>query len=121
MTALNETEVGVKYDQNKRRFSLFPTRALFAVVDVLEYGARKYAPGNWRKVPDARTRYYDAAMRHLNDWWLGQPRDPESGHHHLAHACCCLVFLLTLESEERTQEPTLAPRPMPTGVPGPGV
>jgi len=90
---------GVKHDQQKRRFSLFPTRTLYAVVDVLEYGARKYEEENWRKVPDSRKRYYDASMRHINDWWMGETHDPESGLHHLAHAMCCLVFLLTVELE----------------------
>ncbi len=91
---------GVKHDQNKRRFSLFPTRTLYAIVDVLEYGARKYEEDNWRKVPDSRKRYYDAAMRHINDWWMGETHDQESGHHHLAHAACCIVFLLTVELEQ---------------------
>jgi hypothetical protein len=92
---------GVKHDAQKRRFSLFPTKALYAVVDVLEYGARKYAEGNWRDVENARERYYNASMRHINDWWMGETHDPESGHHHLAHAMCCLVFLLTVELEQR--------------------
>lgn len=98
MTDLNE-DVGRKFDQGKRRFSLIPLKALYAVMDVLEYGAKKYAPGNWRKVPDARTRYYDAAIRHITAWWGGETCDPESGLHHLGHACCCLVFLLALELE----------------------
>lgn len=93
---------GVKNDAQKRRFSLFPTRTLYAIVDVLEYGARKYEEENWRKVPDARKRYYDAAMRHINDWWMGETNDPESGHHHLAHAGCCIVFLLTVDLEQES-------------------
>jgi Domain of unknown function (DUF5664) len=102
MKAKPKLTEGAKHDQQKRRFSLFPTIALYAVVDVLEYGARKYAEGNWRDVENARERYYNAAMRHINDWWMGERNDPESGHHHLAHACCCIIFLLTvdLESEQ---------------------
>ena len=75
MTPQPKLKDGVKYDQQKRRFSLFPTRTLYAIIDVLEYGAKKYEEENWRKVPDARKRYYDAAMRHINDWWLGETHD----------------------------------------------
>lgn len=96
---------GVKHDQEKRRFSLFPTNALYAVVDTLEYGARKYSEGNWRNVENARQRYYDAAMRHINDWWMGQRNDSESGLHHLAHAICCVVFLLAVDLEKPQKQP----------------
>jgi len=33
-------------------------------------------------------------MRHIVAWWLGERDDPESGFHHLAHAMCCLIFLV---------------------------
>ena len=90
---------GRKSDTGKRRFSLFPLEAVFAIVDVLEYGARKYAPGNWRHVSNAKQRYYDAAMRHLMAWGSDEKLDSESGHPHLAHAACCLVLLIALELE----------------------
>lgn len=90
-----------KYDAGKRRWSLLPLVALGLVVDVLEFGARKYAPDGWRSVSNARTRYYDAAMRHLTEWWTGnETADAESGLPHLAHAACCVLFLLALETEE---------------------
>jgi hypothetical protein len=93
--------VGTKHDSDKPRFSLVPRLALSAVVGVLEYGAKKYAPENWREVPDARTRYFDAAHRHLGAWWAGETHDPESKQHHLGHALCCLLFLLELELESK--------------------
>jgi hypothetical protein len=89
-----------KQDAGKSRWSLLPWKAVAAVVDVLEYGAKKYSPESWRGVPDARVRYYDATMRHLHAWWGEDERnDAESGLPHLAHACCCVVFLLALELE----------------------
>jgi hypothetical protein len=88
---------GSKHDQEKPRWDLLPLRAAERVVDVLTYGARKYAPDNWRLVKDARRRYYAAAFRHLTAWWLGASIDSESGLPHLAHAACCLLFLLELE------------------------
>lgn len=88
---------GRKDDAGKPRWHLLPWRAAALVVDVLEHGARKYAPDNWRVVPDPQPRYFSAAMRHLIAWWGGENRDPESGLPHLAHAACCLLFLLELE------------------------
>ena len=98
-TSADQCFVGRKLDAGKPRWSLLPWNALGAVVSVLEFGARKYAPGNWRHVPDARTRYFDAAQRHLLAWWSGEKSDPETQFPHLAHALCCLLFLLALELE----------------------
>lgn len=101
---MNAERPGIKLDAGKRRWSLVPFGALGAVIDVLEYGARKYAPDNWRKVPDARDRYFNAAMRHLSAWWVGSRADSESGFSHLAHACCCVLFLLALDVEKEPRK-----------------
>lgn len=86
---------GVKHDSHKLRMSLIPNSTLAEVVKVLEFGAEKYSPDNWKHVDDARTRYFDAAQRHIMTWWDNDNQtDPESGRHHLAHAICCLLFLM---------------------------
>lgn len=90
-------EPGSKYDSGKRRFSLIPLEAINEVTDVLEVGAQKYAVDNWKHVPEARTRYYDASIRHITAWFGGEQLDPETGKHHLAHGICCLMFLLWLD------------------------
>lgn len=90
---------GVKHDANKPRWSLLPMGSVAQIVQVMEFGARKYAPDNWQRVPEARTRYFDALMRHVHAWWSGERADPETGLHHLAHAGCCVLFLLWLERE----------------------
>ncbi len=76
--------------------SLFPPDAFASISDVLTYGAAKYDAENWHLVDDTR-RYFDAMLRHINARMLGEKDDPESGLPHLAHAGCCLVFLLALE------------------------
>ena len=91
---------GVKYDDGKARWELIPFRAMRDVVDVLTYGSRKYADDNWKIVPDARKRYISAAFRHLTDWAGGEKKDSETGKSHLAHAICCLLFLLWFEQED---------------------
>jgi hypothetical protein len=67
---------------------------------VLEYGARKYAPDNWRKVDNPEARYLAAALRHINAWRRGEKRDQESGLSHLAHAATSLMFIMELVSEQ---------------------
>lgn len=93
-------EQGRKDDSAKRRYSLLPKGTVNSVVDVLEYGAStKYEIDNWQKVPSARTRYYDAAMRHIDAWFNGDLKDAETGLPHLAHAICCLMFLMWFDGE----------------------
>lgn len=89
--------IGRKDDAGKPRFDLFPSKAEKAIVDVLTFGANKYAPDNWRKVEGWRWRYYRAARGHIWAWATGEKLDKESGLPHLAHAVCCLLFLLELD------------------------
>lgn len=90
-------QTGVKYDKDKDRWDLLPFAATEQVVKVLTHGAKKYAPENWRKVEGWRWRYLGAALRHVSAFALGERIDPESGLPHLAHACCCLMFMLELD------------------------
>lgn len=85
---------GVKHDQGKSRMDLIPFEALDEIGKVLEFGTRKYAPENWKKVPDAIPRYEAALLRHIAAYKRGELNDPESGLSHLAHAGCCLLFLM---------------------------
>lgn len=85
---------GRKDDDGKARWDLLPFGSLAQVVDVLTYGAKKYSPGNWQKVPNPRARYVSAALRHLAAYANGEKIDKESGKSHLAHAVCCLLFLM---------------------------
>lgn len=83
---------GYKADSDKPRWDLLPWGPAEDVVKVLTVGATKYAPENWQKVPDARRRYFAAAMRHLVAWERGEIADQETGLPHLSHATCCLLF-----------------------------
>lgn len=88
---------GKKFDLDKPRFSLIPQGTLQPVIRVLEFGAKKYSEGNWKHVPGAHARYFDAAHRHLDAYWRGEQTDAETGESHLAHAICCLLFLSAFE------------------------
>ena len=91
------TPAGRKDDAGKPSPSLLPIKPLMAIVDVLTFGARKYDRDNWMKVDNAVERYEDAMLRHLFAWKAGETNDPESGLPHLAHAGCCLLFLMHFE------------------------
>ncbi len=87
---------GVKHDQEKTRMELIPSDALMALAEVLTFGAKKYAAWNWAKGFDW-SRLYGATQRHLAAWYSGENKDPETGYSHLAHALCCVVFLVVHE------------------------
>lgn len=88
---------GVKYDSNKPEYSLLPPVALLEMVKNLTFGAQKYSRDNWRKVPDAKRRYFDAAQRHMWQWQMQEINDPENNLHHLAAAAVNLMFILELD------------------------
>lgn len=94
--------IGTKLDAQKPRMTLLPKGALASIVAVLEFGAKRYGVGNWQHVAEARTRYFDAAQRHLWAWWDGTRVDSDSGLPHLAHAACSLLFLLWFDAQEKT-------------------
>jgi len=91
------SDVGVKYDSEKPDYSLLPPNALEETVKVLTFGAKKYSPGNWKKLDSAWNRYFAAAQRHMWALQKGEEIDPESGYHHAAHAACCLFFMLEID------------------------
>ena len=82
-----------KADGGKARYDLLPPHALDEIAHVLAYGADKYGADNWR-AGAAWSRYFAAAMRHLWAYWRGENLDDETKRHHLAHAACCVLFLL---------------------------
>lgn len=92
------TAVALKYDGGKPRVDLLPSAPLLAIAEVLGFGADKYAAHNWRKGMDY-SRLIGAAYRHLMAYNDGQDKDPESGLSHLAHAGCCILFLLEQEAK----------------------
>jgi hypothetical protein len=56
-------------------------------------GALKYGRHNYRVAGVRASVYFDAANRHLDDWWEGQDIDPDSGLSHITKALACLTVL----------------------------
>lgn len=88
-----------KADAGKPRPTLVPIGAIRAVMEIREYGCRKYHdPENWKKVEPQR--YKDAAYRHWLAYLEGEKNDPESGLPHLWHCACNIAFLIELEERD---------------------
>lgn len=85
-----------KYDTGKLPYDLLPSDAVEDILSVLHFGAEKYAARNWELGMDW-SRPFAALMRHMWAWWRGEDTDPESGLSHLAHAGCCILFLLAYQ------------------------
>lgn len=103
---------GKKFDQGKTEWDLLPLGPVEEVVNVLMHGREKYGRDNWQLVDNPIRRYYSAAQRHLAAFRRARfdtknpfdAVDSESKLHHLAHAACCILFLLWHERKELCQE-----------------
>jgi len=117
--------VGIKHDNtpDKNPWQLAPWDAFRSIVRVLGFGAKKYAPRNW-ELGIEYGRVYRAAIEHMSKWWLredegkGPGIDPETGFSHLAHAGCCVCFLIAYELRgvpNLDDRPDLQRSPAPDG------
>ena len=103
---------GKKFDQGKTEWDLLPLGPVEEIVKVLMHGREKYGRDNWQLVDNPIRRYYAAAQRHLAAFRRARfdtknpfdAVDSESKLHHLAHAACCILFLLWHERKELCQE-----------------
>lgn len=82
-----------KFDSEKPRVDLLPTRALLETSKVLAFGAEKYGENNWRE-GFKWSRLIGALLRHTFAFMRGEDVDEETGLSHMAHAACCVLFLL---------------------------
>jgi hypothetical protein len=96
---------GRKDDINKDRWDLLVIEVIQDLVKVLTYGAEKYQPENWKKVPNAVERYFAALMRHLAAWRMGEVYDEDSKLPHLAHVMCCVMFISWFDKQKQIKIP----------------
>jgi hypothetical protein len=91
---------GVKHDDGKSRLDLIAGSMLFEMGHVLAKGAKKYDEWNWAK-GIKYSRCIGAAQRHLQAFADGEDNDDEWGFSHLAHAACCIMFLMHYQTKRR--------------------
>lgn len=61
------------------------------MIRVLEFGAEKYAPENWKKGLDLK-EVLESMQRHLAALMDGEEVDIESGIEHMGHIQCNAMF-----------------------------
>ena len=101
---VQEQALGRKFDQDKPRWDLLPWDEVEEIVEILTFGSEKYEDNNWQHVKGSKWRYFGALCRHTFAWWRGETLDKESGKSHLAHAGCCLLFLMWFDNQEKSDE-----------------
>ena len=89
-----------KDDKGKTDFSLVDSSFEEGIAEVLTFGAAKYSPHSWKKLENAKDRYYAALRRHLCAYRKGERIDSESGLSHLLHVATNCMFLYVLEMSE---------------------
>ena len=96
-------EEAKKADTNKPPIGLISRVALEQEAFVMQFGAQKYDAHNWRKGMKY-SRLLNAALRHILAFNEGEDLDPETGLSHLAHARCCLAFLMDYQASGTGQD-----------------
>lgn len=85
----------MRFNGGKLRWDLVDFEALVPLVQVLEFGATKYAAHNWKK-----GLFYcgiiSSLLRHIYAILRGEDNDPESGLPHVGHAMCNIMFLSSM-------------------------
>jgi hypothetical protein len=94
VTKLPDSNPKTIHGMSKPGIANVPPIGVLEVGRVMEVGAQKYGPSNWRHDEVSYSTYYNAAMRHLFEAWDGNDLDFETGCPHLAHAAACLMILL---------------------------
>lgn len=103
---VTDPDTGGQKGEKPEAYALIPVEALAEIARVYGYGAKKYAPNNWRR-GYAWSLSYSALQRHLNAFWSGEEIDPESSRPHLAHAAFHIMTLLTYSVPKYGTEPYL--------------
>lgn len=87
---MNE-EKSLRYNEGKPKWSYVHYESLIPMIRVLEYGALKYAPDNW-KIGLNLNEILESTQRHLAKLMDGEEIDEESGLSHMGHIQCNAMF-----------------------------
>jgi Domain of unknown function (DUF5664) len=98
-----------KIGATKIPLRFIPLSSLTFLARVMELGAIKYGPMNWRENDVRSTIYYEAALRHIFAALDGEELDPESGQPHAAHAMACMAILLDAGATGNVKDDRFAP------------
>lgn len=79
---------------SKPKTSGVPPVAIMALGAAMQNGVDKYGKFNWRDTGVTASVFYDAMMRHLNEWYAGEDFTSDSKVHHLAHLMAGAAIIL---------------------------
>lgn len=85
---------GGKQSKVEYGFHLCDYGALFALAEVLQYGASRYERDNWRKIP--AEEHFNHMMIHALAYLSGDKQDDHLGH----MFCRAMMFYATAKAEE---------------------
>jgi len=91
---------GLRYNTGKRKWGLVHYKSLEPMIEVLEFGSKKYAPKNWMLGLD-KTEILESLQRHLAKLFDGEEIDQESGLHHIGHIMCNAMFYSYYKDKEK--------------------
>jgi hypothetical protein len=81
----------LRYNVDKPKWSLVHFASLIPMIEVLTFGAIKYAPHNWKK-PMNGEEILESMQRHLSALFDGETHDKESKLHHIGHIMANAMF-----------------------------
>lgn len=96
-----DKEINITFDENpkdtigskKLPLSTLPWAVLAEAAAGMGEGAIKYGKHNYEVVGIRNSIYFDATLRHLLSWFLGEDIDPDSGIPHVTKALTSLLVL----------------------------
>lgn len=98
-----EKEQALRYNDGKLQWSLVDFPSLEPMVKVLEFGAKKYSPNNWKKgLPIDKIA--ESLLRHTFALLNGEINDPESGLPHIGHIQCNAMFIAFMLDKQKYKE-----------------
>ena len=91
---MSNEQGALRYNEGKPPLSMVleAKHAIDGCAKVLQFGATKYARGNWHKGLK-HTEIADSMLRHLSAYLSGEDFDKESGLRHVDHIMCNALFL----------------------------
>ena len=95
---------GLRYNTGKRKWSLVHFQSFELMIEVLEFGAKKYAPKNWQLGMD-KSEILESLQRHVARLFDGEEIDKESGLHHIGHIMCNAMFYSYYVNKENDSKP----------------
>lgn len=91
-----------RFNTGKRQWSMVDFKSIEPMVEVLEYGAKKYSKDNWKRGLPV-LEICESLLRHVFAFMDGEDLDSESGLSHLGHIQCNAMFLAYVLREKKEE------------------